>query len=79
VRREVVKATGAEGTEYVMLDEAGPGAIVRFWAGGYINVGTVHIYIDGATEQAIWKRQSRREHPLFDVDQEPTCPRAATS
>ncbi|MCE9546457.1 MAG: DUF2961 domain-containing protein [Planctomycetia bacterium] len=40
-------------TEHVMLDEAGPGAIVRIWAGGYTDKGTLRFYIDGATEPVL--------------------------
>ena len=40
-------------TEYVMMDEAGPGALVRFWAtwhgpgGGPFSNGTLRFYLDG--------------------------------
>jgi hypothetical protein len=50
IRSETVSTPDGERTEYVMMDEPGPGAVVRFWAGGFTNVGTVRIYIDGAKE-----------------------------
>lgn len=37
-------------TERVMLEDNGPGAIVRGWFGGRPDCGVVRIYIDGATE-----------------------------
>ena len=41
-------------TEQVMLDEPGPGTLVRFWltAGGEKN-GVLRIYLDGATEPSL--------------------------
>ena len=44
------------GTEYVMMDAEGPGAIVRFWmtfAGTDSGKGTLRIYLDGNTEPVI--------------------------
>lgn len=50
-----IRAEEVEGhTEYVMMEDFGPGAIVRFWmtlAGG--ENGTVRIYLDGSEEPAI--------------------------
>ncbi len=46
-------------TEYVMMDEAGPGAVVRFWAtwngarGKEFTNGTLRFYLDGDAEPAI--------------------------
>src|SRR5262249_14881274 len=53
IRAEKVPSGGGERTEYVMLDAQGPGAIVRFWVGGFTDRGVVRIYIDGAAEQVI--------------------------
>lgn len=42
--------------EYLMMDEAGPGAIVRFWmtfAGPGAGQGTLRIYLDGSKTPAI--------------------------
>ena len=45
--------------EYVLHDEEGPGALVRFWAtwhgphGGPFSNGTLRVYIDGAEKPAI--------------------------
>lgn len=50
VRSEKVKTASGERTEHVMLDERGPGAIVRVWVGGYTNRGIIRFYIDGADE-----------------------------
>lgn len=44
--------------EYVMMDAAGPGAIVRIWSAN--PAGTLRIYIDGAEQPAI-------EAPMTDV------------
>jgi hypothetical protein len=53
VRTETVRTAQGDRTEYVMLDESGPGAIVRFWAGGFTSVGTLRIYIDGASKPSL--------------------------
>ena len=50
IRTEKVKTADGERLECVMMDEAGPGAVVRFWAGGFTNLGVIRIYIDGAAE-----------------------------
>ena len=51
VRTEQVKTSAAgERTEYVMMDEPGPGAIVRFWAGGFTNKGALRFYVDESSE-----------------------------
>jgi hypothetical protein len=42
---------GAE--EFVIMDEEGPGAIVRFWSANPNEGGTVRIYLDEAPEPAI--------------------------
>jgi hypothetical protein len=40
--------------EHVMMDDSGPGAIVRFWlTTGPNKKGTLRVYLDGATEPAI--------------------------
>lgn len=39
-------------TENVLMDDRGPGAIVRWWATAY-NEGIIRIYLDGATEPVI--------------------------
>ncbi|MEQ8847205.1 glycoside hydrolase family 172 protein [Botrimarina sp.] len=45
--------------EYVMMDETGPGAIVRIWAtwhgpgGGEFSNGTIRVYFDGEAEPTI--------------------------
>jgi hypothetical protein len=52
--------------EYVLMDTAGPGAIVRFWAtwhgpgGGPFSNGTLRIYLDGRSEPEI-------EGPMADL------------
>jgi hypothetical protein len=52
--------------EHVLMDIAGPGAIVRFWAtwhgpgGGPFSNGTLRIYLDGQAEPAI-------EGPMADL------------
>jgi hypothetical protein len=50
IRAEKVKTASGERTEQVMLDEQGPGAIVRFWVGGFTDRGVIRFYIDGADE-----------------------------
>lgn len=51
--------TTAGRTEHVLLDAAGPGAVVRFWGtwhgpgGGAFSNGTLRFYLDGAREPAI--------------------------
>ena len=40
-------------TEWVMMDTAGPGAIVRVWSANPIDAGIVRIYLDGADDPAI--------------------------
>lgn len=50
-------------TEHVLLDAQGPGAIVRFWmtfAGENCGLGTLRIYIDGATQPIL-------EGPALDL------------
>jgi len=39
--------------EHVMMDAAGPGAIVRFWLTGWQKVGVLRIYLDGQTAPAL--------------------------
>jgi len=39
--------------EYVLMDEEGPGAIVRFWETTFKRAGTFRIYFDGATDAQI--------------------------
>ncbi len=52
--------------EYVLMDTAGPGAIVRFWAtwhgpgGGPFSNGTLRVYLDGQAEPVI-------EGPMADL------------
>ncbi len=52
--------------EYVLMDAAGPGAVVRFWAtwhgprGKPFSNGTLRVYLDGGDEPAI-------EGPMTDV------------
>ncbi|MCP4456170.1 MAG: DUF2961 domain-containing protein [Planctomycetes bacterium] len=52
--------------EYVLMDTAGPGAIVRFWAtwhgpgGGPFSNGTMRVYLDGQAEPTI-------EGPMADL------------
>ncbi len=53
IRAEKVAGKNGDRTEYVMLDEAGPGAIVRIWAGGYTDKGVIRFYIDGAAEPVL--------------------------
>jgi len=51
------------GTEWVLMDEQGPGAIVRWWmtfAGENSGEGTLRIYIDGATKPIV-------EGTAFDI------------
>ena len=43
-------------TEWVMMDAAGPGAVVRFWSANPWDAGTVRVYLDEATEPAIETR-----------------------
>ena len=40
-------------TEWVMMDAAGPGAIVRFWSANPVDAGIVRIYLDGASAPLI--------------------------
>ncbi len=47
-------------TEYVMMDTAGPGAIVRFWSANANDGGTVRFYLDGASTPTI-------EMPMQDM------------
>ena len=47
-------------TEYVMMDAAGPGAIVRFWLTTLAKQGTMRFYFDNASKPAI-------EIPGFDL------------
>lgn len=42
-----------EGKEQVMLDEDGPGALVRFWLTTFKRDGTLRIYFDGNTQPEI--------------------------
>ena len=46
-----VPGGGAPGKRYVLLDAAGPGAIVRIWSA--TPTGTLRIYIDGAAEPVL--------------------------
>lgn len=39
--------------EYVLMDAAGPGAIVRFWSANPADAGIVRIYLDAAPDPAI--------------------------
>lgn len=39
--------------EWVLLNVAGPGCVVRFWSGGSPPIGTVRFYLDGAEEPAL--------------------------
>jgi hypothetical protein len=56
----------ADRTEHVLMDEAGPGAVVRFWAtwhgpgGGPFSNGTLRVYLDQEAAPAI-------EGPIADV------------
>lgn len=43
--------TNGDRTEYVMMDEAGPGAVVRIWSAN--PKGTLRIYLDGEAEPAL--------------------------
>ncbi len=59
-RSQFVRTEENEGrTEYVLHDQDGPGALVRFWAtwhgprGGPFSNGTLRVYIDGAQRPAI--------------------------
>lgn len=48
--------TTADGREYVMMEAAGPGAVVRFWmtfAGEDSGHGTLRVYIDGNPDPVI--------------------------
>jgi hypothetical protein len=40
-------------TEYVMMDVAGPGAIVRWWEGDHVADAVVRVYLDGSEKPAI--------------------------
>ena len=40
-------------TEWVMMDAAGPGCVVRFWVGGPVPKGMLRFYLDGADEPAL--------------------------
>ncbi len=42
--------------EWVLMDVAGPGCVVRFWTGGSPPIGTVRFYLDGAEQPAIAQR-----------------------
>ena len=59
VRIEQREVDGKPRTEYVMMDQEGPGAIVRFWAtwhgprGGDFSNGTLRVYLDGSNTPAI--------------------------
>jgi hypothetical protein len=53
--------------EHVMMDTAGPGAIVRFWSANPDDAGIVRFYIDGATTPTLEAPLSQLlhgEHPL---------------
>jgi hypothetical protein len=59
-RSQFVRTEEKDGhKEYVLMDEKGPGAVVRFWAtwhgpgGGKFSNGTLRVYLDGATEPTI--------------------------
>lgn len=53
-RGHVLRAEeGAWGTEHVLMDAAGPGAVVRFWSANANDGGVVRVYLDGAAEPAI--------------------------
>ncbi|MBN1909376.1 MAG: DUF2961 domain-containing protein [Pirellulales bacterium] len=43
-------------TEWVLMDEKGPGAIVRFWVTAPHYLGTIRIYLDGADEPVLAER-----------------------
>ncbi|WP_425396220.1 glycoside hydrolase family 172 protein [Aeoliella sp.] len=59
VRIEENEVDGEKRREFVMMDEAGPGAIVRFWGtwhgprGEKFSNGTLRIYLDGSDTPAI--------------------------
>lgn len=40
-------------TEYVLMDAAGPGAVVRLWSANPGLAGTLRVYLDGAREPAL--------------------------
>lgn len=46
--------------EYVMLDAAGPGAIVRIWLGSLAKLGTIRLYLDNESVPSI-------EIPRYDL------------
>ncbi|MCO6045189.1 DUF2961 domain-containing protein [Aeoliella sp. ICT_H6.2] len=66
VRIEENEVDGETRKEYVMMDQEGPGAIVRFWGtwhgprGEKFSNGTLRIYLDGSDTPAI-------EGPIQDV------------
>ena len=37
-------------TEWIMLDVEGPGAVARWWQTQFRGIGTIRIYLDGASE-----------------------------
>ncbi len=54
--------------EYVLMDAAGPGAIVRIWSANPESAGTCRIYLDGATAPALalpLEAMLRAKHELF--------------
>ena len=56
-RSQFVRAEqNGNGTEWVMMDERGPGAVVRFWmtfAGRESGEGMLRIYVDGSEEPVV--------------------------
>ena len=52
IRSEVNPVDGV--TEWVMMEDSGPGAITRWWmTGDYLSAGNIRVYIDGATEPVL--------------------------
>src|SRR6186713_1862550 len=47
-------------TEYVMMDAAGPGAVVRFWLTTVVKAGILRIYLDNEAEATV-------EIPAYDL------------
>ncbi len=47
------KEKGEKGTEFVLMDADGPGALVRFWSANANEGGVVRVYIDGAERPAV--------------------------
>jgi len=53
-RRNFLREEINEGrTEWVLMESQRPGAIVRFWGGGFPQNGTLRFYVDGASQPVL--------------------------